>query len=127
MPQIANTHATFNSPRNREQLMDNIWNVSVNETPFVKLIGKEKVDGINPSWLTDEYAPGAANKVEQGNQSVVAAVSPATRMSTYTQISEKVFGVTGTQEKVEKAGGKSEYAYQLAKKMVELDFGSVLH
>jgi hypothetical protein len=120
MPQIANTHATFNSNRNREQLMNNIWNVSVSETPFVKLIGKEKVEGINPSWLTDEYAPGAANKVEQGNQSTVAAVSPAVRLSTYTQISEKTFGVTGTQEVVEKAGNKSEYNYQLAKKMVEL-------
>jgi hypothetical protein len=120
MAQIANTHATFNSNRNREQLMNNIWNVSVAETPFVKLIGKTKVDGINPNWLTDEYAAGAANKVEQGNQSTIVAVSPAVRLSTYTQISEKTFGVTGTQEVVEKAGSKSEYSYQLAKKMVEL-------
>jgi len=120
MPQVANTHATFNSNRNREQLFNQIWNVSVNETPFVKLIGKEKVEGINPTWLTDEYAPGASNKVEQGNQSTINAVSPAVRLNNFTQISEKTFGVTGTQETVEKAGGKSEYSYQLAKKMVEL-------
>lgn len=120
MPQVANTHATYNSNRNREQLKEKIWNVSVSDTPFVKLIGKESVDGINPQWLIDEYAPGAANKVEQGNQSTIAAVPSADRLSNYTQISEKVFGVTGTQEKVEKAGGKSEYNYQLAKKMVEL-------
>jgi len=120
MPQVANTHATFNSNRNREQLFNQIWNVSVNETPFVKLIGKEKVEGINPTWLTDEYAPGASNKVEQGNQSTINAVSPAVRLNNFTQISEKTFGVTGTQEVVEKAGGKSEYSYQLAKKMVEL-------
>lgn len=120
MPQVANTHATFNSNRNREQLFNQIWNVSVSETPVVKLIGKEKVDGINPTWLTDEYAPGAANKVEQGNQSTINAVSPAVRLSNYTQISEKTFGVTGTQEVTDKAGGKSEYSYQLAKKMVEL-------
>jgi hypothetical protein len=120
MAQTANTHATFNSNRNREQLLDTIWNVSVQDTPFVKLIGKVKVDGINPNWLTDEYAAGGSNKVEQGNQAVVAAVSPAVRLSNYTQISEKTFGVTGTQEVVEKAGNKSEYSYQLAKKMVEL-------
>lgn len=120
MTQVVNTHATFNSNRNREQLMSNIWNVSVNDTPFVKLVGKEKVEGINPTWLTDEYAPGASNKVEQGNQSTIGAVSPAVRLSNYTQISEKTFGVTGTQEVVEKAGNKSEYGYQLAKKMVEL-------
>ena len=120
MAQVANTFATFNSTRNREQLMNNIWNVSVSETPFVKLIGKEKVDGVFVEWNTDSYAPGAANKVEQGNQSVINAVTPTTRLNNRTQISEKTFGITGTQEEVEKAGQKSDYGYQLAKKMVEL-------
>lgn len=120
MAQVANTFATFNATRNREQLMNNIWNVSVSETPFVKLIGKEAVEGVFVEWSTDTYAAAAANKVEQGNQSTVVAVTPTTRLGNRTQISEKVFGVTGTQEKVEKAGGKSEYNYQLAKKMVEL-------
>lgn len=129
MAQVANTFGTVQSTRNREQLYDKIWNVSVSETPFVKLIGKGKVDGVNPSWLTDSYAPAASNKVEQGNQSTVASVTPTARLNTYTQIGEKVFGVTGTQEVVEKAGGKSEYTYQLAKKMVELkkdiEFGAL--
>lgn len=129
MAQVANTFATFNANRNREQLMNTIWNVSVSETPFVKLIGKEKVDGVFVEWLTDSYAPAAANKVEQGNQSVIVAQTPTTRLNNRTQISEKVFGVTGTQEVVEKAGGKSEYGYLLAKKMVELkkdiEFGAL--
>lgn len=120
MPQVANTFATFNSVRNREQLMNNIWNVSVSETPFVKMIGKEKVDGVFVEWNTDAYAAAASNKVEQGNQSVIVAVTPTVRLGNRTQISEKVFGITGTQETVEKAGQKSEYGYQLAKKMVEL-------
>lgn len=120
MPQVANTFASFNSTRNREQLMNNIWNVSVSETPFVKLIGKESVDGVFVEWSTDTYAAAGANKVEQGNQSTINAVTPTVRLGNRTQISEKTFGVTGTQEKVEKAGGKSERAYQLAKKMVEL-------
>lgn len=120
MAQVANTFASFNSTRNREQLMNNIWNVSVSETPFVKLIGKESVDGVFVEWNTDTYAAAAANKVEQGNQSTINAVTPTVRLGNRTQISEKTFGVTGTQEKVEKAGGKSERAYQLAKKMVEL-------
>lgn len=120
MAQVANTYATFNSTRNREQLMNNIWNVSVSDTPFVKMIGKESVEGVFVEWNTDAYAAAASNKVEQGNQSVVVAVTPTVRLGNRTQISEKVFGVTGTQEKVEKAGGKSEYGYQLAKKMVEL-------
>lgn len=127
MAQVANTFASFNSTRNREQLMNNIWNVSVAETPFLKLIGKESVDGVFIEWNTDSYAAAQSNKVEQGNQSVVNVVTPTVRLGNRTQIGEKTFGVTGTQEKVEKAGGKSERAYQLAKKMVELkkdiDFG----
>jgi len=120
MAQVANTFATFNSTRNREQLMNNIWNVSVSETPFVKLIGKEKVDGVFVEWNVDSYAAAAANKVEQGNQSTVTAVTATTRLGNRTQISEKTFGITGTQEQAEKAGPKSERSYQLAKKMVEL-------
>jgi hypothetical protein len=120
MAQVANTFATFNSTRNREQLLNQIWNVSVSETPFVKLIGKEKVDGPFVEWLTDTFAAGASNKVEQGNQATVAAVNPPVRLSNRTQIGEKTFGVTGTQEQAEKAGAKSESNYQLSKKMIEL-------
>lgn len=120
MAQVANTHATFNSNRVREQLMDKIYNVSVEDTPFLSLIKRDSVKSVFEEWLTDAFAAGASNKVEQGNQSVVAAIVPTDRYGNRTQISEKTFGITGTQEAVEKAGGKSEYNVQLAKKMVEL-------
>lgn len=129
MAQIANTFATFNSSRVREQLMDKIWNVSVSETPGVALFKKKKVDGPFVEWLNDTFAAGAANKVEQGNSATVTAVGDVSRYSNRTQISEKVFGVTGTQEAVEKAGGASEVDYQVSKKMVELkkdvEFGAM--
>lgn len=120
MAQIANTHATFNSSRVREQLMGKIWNVSVAETPTLALIGKTKASGPKEEWLTDSFAAGATNKVEQGNQSALSAPVDVSRYENRTQISEKVGGVTGTQEAVEKAGDASEYDYQVAKKMVEL-------
>lgn len=120
MAQTANTYATYNSTVNREQLMEKIWNVSVSETPFVKLIGKGKAEGVFEEWSTDEYRAAKANKVEQGNASARTARTPPVRLGNRTQIVEDVFGVTGTQEKVEKAGGKSEYNRQLAKTMVEL-------
>ncbi len=120
MAQTANTFATFNNTTNREQLMDKIWNVSVAETPFVKLIGKGKASGVFEEWSTDEYRAAKANKVEQGNNATRTQRTPPVRLGNRTQIVEDVFGVTGTQEKVEKAGGKSEYNRQLAKTMVEL-------
>lgn len=120
MAQTANTYATFNSTVNREQLMDKIWNVSVSETPTLKLIGKGKADGVFDEWSTDEYRAAKANKAEQGNQAARIQRTPPVRLGNRTQIVEDVFGVTGTQERVEKAGGKSEYNRQLAKTMVEL-------
>ena len=120
MPQIANTFATFSAVGNREELADAIYNIAPEETPFVSAIGKGKASSTFPEWQTDGLAAAVNNKVEQGNQSAVAAVTPTKRVVNRTQISEKTFGVTGTQEVVDKAGRKSEVAYQKAKKMVEL-------
>lgn len=120
MAQQANTFATFNAVGNREELADAIYRISPEETPFVSSIGKDKASSVFPEWQTDALAAAANNKVEQGNQAAVAAVTPTKRVGNRTQISEKTFGVTGTQEVVDKAGRKSEVAYQKAKKMVEL-------
>lgn len=120
MAQITDTFASFSSSRVREQLMDNIWNVSVSDTPALKLIGKEKVSGVFVEWLNDTFAAGASNKVEQGNSATLSAIADVSRYSNRTQISEKTFGVAKTTEAVEKAGGASEVDRQVAKKMVEL-------
>ena len=120
MPQITNTFATFSAVGNREDLADAIYNIAPEETPFVSAIGKGKASGTFHEWQTDSLAAAVNNKVEQGNQAAVAAVTPTKRVGNRTQISEKTFGVTGTQEVVDKAGRKSEVAYQKAKKMVEL-------
>ena len=120
MAQIANTFATFSAVGNREELADAIYNIAPEETPFVSSIGKGKTASTSPEWQTDGLAAAFNNKVEQGNQAAVAAVTPTKRVGNRTQISEKTFGVTGTQEVVDKAGRKSEVAYQKAKKMVEL-------
>ena len=120
MAQIANTFATFSAVGNREELADAIYNIAPEETPFVSSIGKGKTMSVFPEWQTDTLAAAANNKVEQGNSAAVAALSATKRTGNRTQISEKTFGVTGTQEVVDKAGRKSEVAYQKAKKMVEL-------
>lgn len=120
MAQIANTFATFAAVGNREELADAIYNISPEETPFVSSIGKGKASSVFPEWQTDALATAANNKVEQGNSSAITATVATKRVGNRTQISEKTFGVTGTQEVVDKAGRASEVAYQKAKKMVEL-------
>ena len=127
MAQLANSFATFNTVGLRESLSEQIYQISPEETPFVSAIGKGKATAVYEEWQTDALAAAANNKVEQGNEATVAAVSPTVRVGNRTQISEKPYAVTGTQEAVSKAGRKSEIAYQDAKKMVELkrdiDFG----
>lgn len=129
MAQASNSFATFNSSRVREQLMDKIWNVSVSETPTLALIGKEKVDGPFVEWLTDSFAAGASNKVEQGDVPTIQATADVVRYGNRTQISMKSGAITGTQDRVEKAGESSEYDRQVSKKMVEckkdVEFGLI--
>lgn len=120
MAQLANSFATFNSSRVREQLMDKIWNVSVSETPTLALVGKETVDGPFVEWLTDSFRAGASNRKEQGNEGSVTTRSDVSRYSNRTQISDDTFAITGTQQAAEKAGGKDEVAYQETKSMMEV-------
>jgi hypothetical protein len=48
------------------------------------------------------------------------AVSPSTRWGNYTQISTKNFVISDTEEVVDKAGRKSEIAFQKMKKTKEI-------
>ncbi|UUC95482.1 DUF5309 domain-containing protein [Comamonas sp. C11] len=120
MAQQTNSFATFNAVGNREELADAIYRISPEETPFVSAIGKGPASSVFPEWQTDALGAAANNKVEQGNNPTIAATTPTKRVGNRTQISEKTFSVTGTQEVVDKAGRKSEVAYQKAKKMIEL-------
>lgn len=120
MSQQTNSFATFNAVGNREELADAIYRISPEETPFVSAIGKGAASSVFPEWQTDALGAAANNKVEQGNNATIAATTPTKRVGNRTQISEKTFSVTGTQEVVDKAGRKSEVAYQKAKKMLEL-------
>ena len=120
MAQQTNSFATFNAVGNREELADAIYRISPDETPFVSVIGKGSASSVFPEWQTDALGAAANNKVEQGNNATIAATTPTKRVGNRTQISEKTFSVTGTQEVVDKAGRKSEVAYQKAKKMIEL-------
>lgn len=120
MAQQTNSFATFNAVGNREELADAIYRISPEETPFVSAIGKGSASSVFPEWQTDALGAAANNKVEQGNNPTIAATTPTKRIGNRTQISEKTFSVTGTQEVVDKAGRKSEVAYQKAKKMIEL-------
>ena len=105
----------------REDLSDVIYDISPQDTPIMSSIGKSKATSVYHEWQTDSLAASTtANALVEGADATDASVSPTTRIGNYTQIVGKVIRVSGTLEAVDKAGRKSEKAYQMAKAAAEM-------
>jgi hypothetical protein len=115
MVQVTGAFDTYTAIGNREQLADAIYMITPEDTPLMTLIGREPVEGTHPEWQTDRLAAPAANAQIEGDTWTFAAFLPTARVGNYTQISDKKIVVTRTQEKVIKAGRKSELKRELKK------------
>jgi hypothetical protein len=105
----------------REDLSDVIYDISPTDTPIMSSIGKSKATGVYHEWQTDSLAAATtSNALIEGASASEATLSPTTRLGNYTQIVGKTVMVSGTLEAVDKAGRKSEMAYQLAKASAEI-------
>ena len=114
------TFSTFDAKGNREDLSDVIYLIDPTDTPFLSGVPRTKATATKHEWQTDSLAVAAANAVKEGDDATTDATTATTRLSNTAQISDKVLRVTGTQEAINKAGRKSEMAYQVAKKAQEL-------
>ena len=115
------TYQTYQSVGNREDLTDMIYDISPTETPFMSSIGKTKATATFHEWQTDSLADATVNNAAvEGADASSATLTPTTRVGNRTQISQKTIQIAGTEETVDKAGRKSEKAYQLAKASSEL-------
>lgn len=115
------TFQTYQSIGNREDLTDVIYNISPTDTPFMSSVGKTKASAVYHEWQTDALAAAVANNAAvEGADATSLTVTPTVRVGNRTQISTKTVQIAGTQESVDKAGRKSEKAYQLAKASSEL-------
>ena len=114
------TYQTYTAIGLREDLADAIYNISPTETPFMSSIGKTKATATFHEWQIDSLAAAATNAAVEGATAADITVSPTTRVGNRTQISEKTIKISGTMEAVDKAGRKSEKAYQLAKVSAEI-------
>jgi hypothetical protein len=110
------TYQVYQSIGNREDLSDVIYSISPTDTPIMSSIGKTKATAVYHEWQTDSLAANTtANALVEGATASDITVSPTSRLGNYTQIVGKTVMVSGTLEAVDKAGRKSEKAYQLAK------------
>jgi len=114
------TFQTFTAIGNREDLSDVIYNISPVETPFMSNASKMSASATYTEWQTDSLATAGTNAAIQGGDATNTTVSPTVRLGNHTQILERTFGISGTQNAVSKAGRKDELAYQMAKAAKEV-------
>jgi hypothetical protein len=105
----------------REDLIDVIYDISPQDTPIMSSIGKTKATAVYHEWQTDSLAAATVSNAQvEGADADAVTLSPTTRVGNYTQIVAKTIKVSNTLEAIDKAGRKSEKAYQLAKASAEL-------
>jgi hypothetical protein len=115
------TFTRYDAIGSREDLADVIYNISPQDTPIMSSIGKTKATAVYHEWQTDSLAAATtSNAAIEGADATSATLSPTSRVGNYTQIVQKTIQVSGTLESVDKAGRKSEKAYQLAKASAEI-------
>ncbi|HEU4636893.1 MAG TPA: DUF5309 domain-containing protein [Edaphobacter sp.] len=121
MAQPSSTHSTYDHIGRREDLSDIIYDVSPVDTPYLTAIPKGKATSTKHEWLTRSLAAASgSNAVIEGDDATTDAANANVRLFNYTQISDKVARVSGTQEAVNNAGMPRTMAREMADKMKEL-------
>ena len=120
MAQPTNTYDTYDLVGEREDLSDEINNVSPTDTPFYSSVEKNTSNAVYHEWQTDSLRAAAPNAHIEGDDTTATARTPTVRLGNYTQIFKDAVTVTGTADEVDKAGRANEMDYQLVKTGREL-------
>lgn len=117
---VTNTFQTTSATVTHEELADVVDRVDKEDTPIYSMTSKGGCKTTHPEWPIDELdAPGANIQLE-GDEYNFAAVTPAERVGTYTQIMRKTFIISESQEKTDSSGGNAQRKYEKLKKGIEL-------
>jgi hypothetical protein len=121
MAAITGSFKTYDAVANREDLTDEIYDISPSETPFVSAIGRTKAKNTYHEWQTDSLAAASSTNAQlEGVQFGYATSAPTTRNGNYCQISTKDIVVSGTERAMDHAGIDDFFVYQTMKKGKEL-------
>jgi len=116
MALITNSQTTFVAIGNREDLINDIFDISPTVTPFLSGIARVPAEATNHGWQTDTIGTAAANAQLEGDIRNADAAIPTTRLGNRLQISSKIPSVTRTQRQVNSAGRSNDMDYQLMQK-----------
>ena len=101
----------------REDLTDVIYNISPTEVPLQANVGRGSSSNTKKEWQIDELeSVDTSNAAIDGADFGSDSSDEAQRIGAYHQISIKYLSVSRRANIVNKAGRKSELAYQIAKK-----------
>jgi hypothetical protein len=114
------TYGVTSAGGNREDLADKIYDLFPDDTYFLTNLQKTKASSTLHEWLGDTIVAASTNINREGNEGEFSAIQAPVRYANYTQIFKKEFIVSDTQEKVAKAGRRTEGARQTVKQMREL-------
>jgi hypothetical protein len=118
---VSNTFTTYSAKGIREDLSNVITNIAPEETPYQSNIGRETISNTLFEWQSDTLADAGNNSQLEGDDvGTFDAVVATVRLTNYAQISRKTIVLSNTEEVVNKAGRRSELAYQIAKRGSEL-------
>jgi len=120
MAHPTNTYDTYDTIGMREDLSDLIYMISPTDTPFMSNAGRGKASATAPEWQKDELGTAGENAQAEGDDAAGDLMVKTVKLTNNCMISRKVVVISGTLETVDKAGRKSELAYQLAKSAKEL-------
>ena len=120
---VTNTAVTYSvgaGGGNREDLEDVIYDLFPEDTWALSNLDKVSASATFHEWLGDKPEAAGSNITIEGDDVTFASIISPARYGNYTQIYNKVFLVSGTQETVSKAGRKSESKRQAMRKIREL-------
>jgi hypothetical protein len=116
----SSTFHTYELDGEREDLQDAIYRVDPTETPFTSKAAVTKASAREHQWQTQALAAAAANRKMEGDDPTAKSITPTVVLKNVCQISEKTMIISETADEIDKAGRKSEVAYQVMLAGLEL-------
>jgi hypothetical protein len=113
----------------REEFSNVIYNIDPTRTPFMSSIGRQTSGNTLTEWQTDSLAAvDPTNAAIDGADAGTDSSADTARVGNYHQISTKTIKVSGRADAVNKAGRRTELAYQLSKaaKSLKRDMEAIL-
>ncbi len=105
---------------NREDLVDTVYDISPTDTPVLTALPRTKASAVLHEWTTHALTAAAANEKVEGDDATIDAAVAKVRLNNRCAISNKVPGVTKTQQVVDKVGMMDAMAEEVGYKLAEI-------